>query len=125
MSEDGPREYDQTFTKAVEYRVRRRIGYTHDHGTVTRFMAQLEFYNNGEWHTVVRFDHDPESEHGHDVSTDGVHMDIYRDGDKYRVEEIFPPMTAGDALTFAEGHLKQHAQRYIKRFEQWHEIKDR
>jgi len=31
-----------------------------------------------------------------------VHMDVYRDGQKERVEEIFPPMPATDAFSFAE-----------------------
>jgi hypothetical protein len=87
-------------------------------------MAQLEYKLDGEWQPIVRFDHDPESDHAHDVTTDGVHMDVYRNGEKVRVEEIFPPMPASDAFTFAEGHLKQHAERYISRFEQWHGIRN-
>jgi hypothetical protein len=64
----------------------------------------------GDWHSVVRFDHDPESDHAHDVTEEGVHMDVYRGGEKIRSEEVFPPMEASDALTFAEEHLNQHAR---------------
>jgi len=118
MTEE-PREYGREFTTPLQYRVRRRIGYTHERGEVTRFMIQIEYLLDGEWTEVVRFDHDPESDHGHDVTKEGVHMDVYRDGEKIRQEEVFPSMSASDALTFAEEHLKQHGQRYINRFEQW------
>ncbi|RAW44041.1 hypothetical protein DQW50_16415 [Halorubrum sp. 48-1-W] len=124
MSEE-PREYDREFTTPLEYRVRRRIGYSHAHGEVTRFVVQMEYRLDGGWAEIVRFDHDPESDHGHDVTVEGVHMDVYRDGEKLRSEEVFPPMSASDALTFAEEHLNRHAERYINRFEQWHGIRNR
>lgn len=125
MGEKEPREYDREYTTPLKHRARRRIGYTHHRGTVTRFVVQLEYRVDGEWMEVVRFDHDPKSDHAHDVTEEGVHMDVYRDGDKLRSEEVFPPMRAGEALTFAEEHLNQHAERYINRFETWHEIKTR
>jgi hypothetical protein len=124
MSEDGPREYDRTYEEVVYHRVRRRAGYSRNQQTITRFVAQLEYKLDDEWHPIVRFDHDPASDHGHDVTTEGVHMDVYRDGQKERVEEVFPPMPATDAFTFAEEHLKQHAEQYINRFEQWHGIRN-
>lgn len=122
---DDPRNYDREFTTPLAYRVRRRIGYGHDSGAVTRFVVQLEYRVDGEWVEIVRFDHDPESDHGHDVTTAGVHMDVYRGGEKHRSEEVFPPMVASEALTFAEEHLNQHAERYVERFERWHGITDR
>ena len=122
---EEPRDYDREFMTPLAYRVRRRIGYSHNRGEVTRFVVQLEYRFNGDWHEIVRFDHDPESDHAHDVIQEGVHMDVYRDGKKLRSEEIFPPMPASDALTFAEEHLNQHAERYIKRFEIWHGIRNK
>jgi hypothetical protein len=122
---EKPREYDREFTTPITYRVRRRIGYSHDSGEVIRFVVQLEYHLDGEFHQVVRFDHDPDSEHGHDVTEDGVHLDVYRNRTKHRSEEVFPPMPASDALTFAEEHLNQHAEQYINRFEIWHEIRRR
>lgn len=121
---DAPRDYDREFTTPLNHRTRRRIGYSHDHGDVMRFVIQLEYRLDEEWVEVVRFDHDPESDHGHDVTVEGVHMDVYRDGEKLRSEEVFPPMPASDALTFAEEHLTQHAERYINRFETWHGIRN-
>ena len=122
---DGPRDYDREFSTPIDYRVRRRIGYSHDHGDVTRFAVQLEYRLESDWMEVVRFDHDPASEHGHDATVEGVHMDVYRGGVKIRTEEVFPPMPASEALSFAEEHLAEHAERYIRRFEEWHGIRNR
>lgn len=119
----GPRDYGREFATPLSYRARRRIGYSHDHGDVTRFVVQLEYRHGDVWVEVVRFDHDPGGDQGHDVTVEGVHMDVYRDGEKIRSPEIFPPMPANDALTSAEEHLTQHGKRYIKRFEEWHGIK--
>lgn len=71
---------------------------------------QLEYQHDSEWRTIARFDPDPASDHGHNVTEKGVHMDVYRDGEKRQTEEVFPSMPASDALTFAEEHLAQHAE---------------
>lgn len=98
------------------------MAYSTERGEVTRFVLQLEYRMRDGWHEVVRFDHDSAGETAHDVTREGVHMDVYRNREKVRSEEIFPPMTATDALSFAEDHLAQHAERYIERFEEWHGI---
>ena len=117
-----PRDYDREFTTPLSYRVRRRIGYSTERGEVMRFVIQMEYRIANDWTEVVRFDHDSEGEHGHDVTVEGVHMDVYRDGEKVDSPEIFPPMPAGAALTSAEEHLTRHGERYTKRFERWHDI---
>jgi hypothetical protein len=76
-------------------------------------------------HEVVRYDHDPESEQGHDVETDGLHIDVYRDGEKYRTEYVAPPMPAGVALDRAEDHLMQNLEAFVERHEEWHGIRSR
>jgi hypothetical protein len=122
--EEMPRNYDREYTSSIGHRVRRRMGYSHSHGRVIRFVVQLEYeLEGGEWATIVRSDHDPESEHGHDVTEEGVHLDVYRDSEKLRSEELFPSMEPSDALTYVEEHIAMHAERYIKRVEEWHEIR--
>jgi hypothetical protein len=46
------------------------------------------------WETVVRYDHDAEGsdEATHDVTEDGLHIDIYRDGEKIDSHELTPPL---------------------------------
>lgn len=119
------RVYDREFTSMLDGRVRRRVGYSTYRGDVTRFVVQLEYRRAGSWDVIVRFDHDPESDVAHDVTNEGVHLDVYRDGEKYRSEEVFPPMPADDACTFAEEHMRNHYQRYVRRYEQWHGIENR
>jgi len=122
---DLPRQYDREYTARVGSAVRRRLGYSHDRGEVTRFVVQLEYLYGGDWASVVRYDHGPESTHGHDVTEEGLHIDVYRDGEKYREEYVAPPMPAGVALDFAEDHLSENVQRFTRRFEEWHQIRIR
>jgi hypothetical protein len=131
VSEDDPstddglgRGYDHEITTTVRPDIRRRFGYSHDRGEVTRFVMQLEYRLEGEWTAIVRYDHDAVTDHGgHDVTEEGLHIDIYRDGEKGEQEYLAPPMPAGVALDFAEGHLEENLERFIERFEQWHEIR--
>jgi hypothetical protein len=92
---------------------------------VVRFVVQLEYHHDENWWEVVRFDHDPMSANGHDVTAAGVHMDVYRDGEKDRTEQIAPPMRGATALTLAEAHLNEYGKRYIERYESWHGIVNR
>lgn len=122
-----PREYDREFTAVVNPHARRRLGFDTDHGDVVRFVVQLEYHHDGEWQPVVRYDHDGtgESEFAHDVTKEGLHIDIYRDGEKEAVEYVSPPLPAAIALDRAEDHLSKNLERYIKRYEEWHGIRNR
>lgn len=120
MSED--RGYDNEWTAQAGPSVRRRLGYSHERGEVTAFVVQLEYHFGDTWTPVVRYDHNPANEAGHDVTTEGLHIDIYRDGEKDRQEFIAPPMPAGVALDLAEDHLAANAKQFIQRFERWHGI---
>lgn len=127
MTEDEPRDYDVEYTAPETGPVRRRLGIDTERGTVTRFVLQLEYLvepGPDEWSTVVRYDHDTggSDEATHDVTEEGLHIDIYRDGKKYRTHELTPPLSAAEALEHAEDHLTTHAEGYIRRFERWHGI---
>lgn len=124
MSADGtPREYDREYTDRLSAVIRVRLGYSHTRGDVTRFVVQLEYRVGDDWEEVVRYDHDPASELGHDVTEEGLHIDIYRDGQQYRTEYVAPPMPAGLALDRAEDHLSENLEAFVDRFERWHGIK--
>jgi hypothetical protein len=126
MTDETPREYDHEVTRHAPGPARQRRGLDIERGTVTRFVVQLEYHHAGAWHPVVRYDHDGtgESEHAHNVTEEGLHIDIYRDGEKYATEYIASPQPAGVALDRAEDHLSNNLQRFINRYEQWHNIKD-
>lgn len=125
--DDTPREYDREYQRSLSGPVRVRVGFDREKQTVTRFVVQLEYHHSGEWYPVVRYDHDGtgESEHAHDVTEDGIHMDIYRDGQKDATEYVAPPVPGSIALDRAEDHLQQNLQRFINRYEQWHGLTDR
>lgn len=127
MDEEEPRSYDKEFPVRIGQRSRRRIGITTERGQVLRFMLQLEYLidvDAEEWAEVVRYDHDSRgsSEATHDVTEEGLHIDIYRDGEKVESHELTPPLPADDALDRAEEHLRENLEGYIRRFEEWHNI---
>jgi hypothetical protein len=126
MTDEEPREYDREFTPPVSHRARRRLGFDTSRGRVTRFVVQLEYRHDEEWHPVVRYDHDGtgEGEFAHDVTDEGLHIDIFRNGEKVATEYIAPPQSAGIALDRAEDHLSKNLERFIKRYELWHGITD-
>jgi hypothetical protein len=125
MTDDTPRNYDREFTTRATRRSRRRLGIDIENGDVIRFVLPLEYGlapAAGAWAAVVRYDHDSRgsSEAAHDVTEDGLHIDIYRHGEKVASHELTPPLPADAALNRAEEHLKQHLEGYIRRFEEWH-----
>lgn len=109
-------------------RIRRELDI--DHGTVIRFVVQLEYnvaahsssHIEPDWRVVARFDHDAMAPGGHDVTEEGLHLDIYRDGHRYQRLRGFPLLPAGRAMRFAEETFRVRARRLLARFEQWHDI---
>lgn len=53
------------------------------------------------WQTVVRYDHDPHTDHGHNVTKEGLHIDSYRDREQYRIEFVTRPLQVGVAPEMA------------------------
>lgn len=106
-------------------RVQLRTAFTTARGDVIQFMTQLEYWLSGDWRAVVRYDHDAVAPGGHDITDEGLHRDVYRDGEKVDTVQVTPPIPANDGFDFAEEDLAKNAERYIKRFEQWHDIRDR
>jgi len=105
-------------------RVQLRTAFSTEHGEVTRFMVQLEYWLEGSWREVIRYDHDRDAPGGHDITEEGLHRDIYRDGEKIHSKAVSPPMPAGEGFEAAEEDLRENVERFIKRFERWHGVKD-
>lgn len=126
MTEDTPRDYDREFRRSLAGPTQVRIGFDREKDAVERFVVQLEYHHDEEWHTVVRYDHDGtgESEHAHDVTEDGIHIDIYRDDEKFATEYVAMAQTGAKAFNRVEDHLAENLQRFITRYERWHGIKD-
>jgi len=106
-------------------RVQLRTAFSTERGEVTRFMIQLEYWLEGDWREVVRYDHDRDAAGGHDITEDGLHRDVYRDGEKTRSEDVSSPIPANEGFDAAEEDLRENVEEFIKRFETWHGVKDR
>lgn len=125
-----PRDYDTEFTTPVDHRVRRRLGLDVDHGEVHRFVVHLEYRLHPVaevWAVVVCYAHDAAGgdEMAHDVTEEGIHMDIYRYGETVATVSLTEPLPAEEALEYAGDHVAEHLERFIRRFERWHEITPR
>jgi hypothetical protein len=105
-------------------RVQIRTAFTTEQGDVVRFLVQLEYWLDGEWKPVVRYDHDAEAAGGHDISDEGLHMDVYREGEKVDMKDITGPIKPAEGFNYAEEDLRENAEQYIKRFERWHDIRN-
>lgn len=69
--------------------------------------------------------HDRDAPGGHDITEEGLHRDVYRDGEKIRSEDVSPPIPANEGFDAAEEDLRENVEGAIKRFEKWHGVKDR
>lgn len=109
-------------------RIRREICV--DSGSITRFVVQLEYDPDADlrcdgsesWRVVARFDHDATSGGGHDITEEGLHLDIYRDGIRYRRAWGFPRLSPDRAMRYCERYLERNSGRLIARFEDWHDF---
>lgn len=112
-------------------RIRRRL--TVQHGVVERFTLQFEYnakpayirQEQWDWRPVARFDHNSSPYDGHDIRDEGLHMDIYKDGERHRVLTGFPSVPLAEAPRFCERFLEKHALRYLARYEQENDIRPR
>lgn len=97
-------------------------------GSIRRFVVQLEYDANwsydttepSRWEPIARFDHEPNSTFGHDIVEEGLHLDVYRDGEKHLVQRGFPQIPLSDAPAWCEGYLRENASSFVDRFEAWH-----
>ncbi|WP_228842366.1 DUF7718 family protein [Halococcus agarilyticus] len=83
---------------------------------------QLEYRIEDEWEPVVRFDHNPEGTYGHDVTEEGLHMDVYRNGEQVRVKQDFPTVPLSAAPRYCKTYIENNADPLLRRFETWHNL---
>lgn len=115
--------HDVSYTNWIEYpHAQLRFVLDTERGAPTTFFIQLEYRVDDEWTPVVHFDHNPAGTYGHDTTEEGLHMDIYRDGEQHLVRQDFPPVKLSDAPDYCESYIKNNADRLLRRFEQWHNL---
>lgn len=99
---------------------RLRVGLTKQTGVPVRFIVQLEYRHERAWLPVARFDHDAFGPTYRNVERVGLHLDLYAPtGEQIEKVTRWSPQPADEAMGEAEGYLRQHARRYVERFEGW------
>ena len=94
---------------------------------VVSFVVQLRCWVGTETELVAQFDHTPDQGMGHDVEREGVHMDVFRDGEKVDVSLVADagldahpgPLVADVASEYALTYMEQENERLIERFLTW------
>lgn len=86
----GPTGFDSHYVLATSRPdCRIGVGFDTNRGAVQRFLVQLERRRPGsgdDWTQIARVDHNPSSHAGHDLRTEGVHVDVVRrSGDEARI----------------------------------------
>lgn len=107
-------------------RIRRELAT--EGGDVIRFVFQLEYdaqatrdgHPPHDWRQVARFDHDVSGQH--DIGIEGLHLDIYRDGEKWKKTWDFPDIEPRQAPDFCQQYLLQNADYFLDQFERWHDV---
>lgn len=118
-------------TSDIEYKewleypyLRLRVEIDKQDGIPTRFVVQLEYKLEDEWMEIARFDHNKNN--GHDITDEGLHMDLYKDGEKYDVIRDFPHVPSAiplsDAPQYCIMYIKKNLDKFVQRFEKWHNV---
>lgn len=98
-----------------------RYRVTTERGRVTEFVVQLYCWRGSSWQVVAQSDHNPTMPEGHDVTAEGVHVDVFRDGQKFGAETTLHPgpLEPEPALDYAINYLEMHNKRLIERYKAW------
>lgn len=101
-----------------------RIVFTADRGDVQAFVVKLEYNRNpawheiDDWHTVARFDHNPDPGQGHDIRDEGLHMDLCNlRGQRYDRVWGFAQVTPNEAIDYCENYFAKYGHLLAKEFE--------
>lgn len=105
--------------------VRRRTIIEKERGAVAAFCVQLEFNrypgsgSDDRWQYIARFDHNPSTAIGHDITEEGLHMDLHHPVAEDRVAKGFPPVPICDAPHFAERFFDENYLKICERYIGW------
>jgi hypothetical protein len=122
------REIDPLWIRWPYARVRRERDI--QRGEIQYFISQLEYDiqatpvgdNKPDWRIVARFDHNTDPDRGHDIREEGLHLDIYKYGEKHKVRDNFPYISLSAAPEFCDRFFKQNAPKLLHQFERWHNL---
>lgn len=116
-----PSGYDRHFLVPISQdRCRIALGFDVDSGTVERFLVQLQRQSAPpiSIEQVARIDHNPGNPLGHDLRTEGIHVDVLLDrGDDVTMYPEQPSPTVwtnlGRVIDLATQYLDDHAAFFL------------
>ncbi|KAA9406556.1 hypothetical protein Har1131_06950 [Haloarcula sp. CBA1131] len=115
-----------TYTKMLHAPlVRRRTELDFEGGEIQSFYVQLEYNlapeasNDDDWTQIACFDHQPEHPLGHDITREGLHMDIRHPAKRDRKTVDFPAVDLADAPRFCEKYLDKNYREISARYAGW------
>jgi len=82
-------------------RVQLRTALSTERGEVTRFMIQLEYWLEGDWREVVRYDHDRDAAGGHYITEDDDADEV---ASRLNHARSHYPHSTGSAVTITTTH---------------------
>ena len=97
-------------------------------GEVQAFYVQLELNlspnpnETDDWTDVARFDHQPNTELGHDITKEGLHMDLCHPTKEDRKITSFPHVDLKDAPGFCEEYFRQNYESICDQYADWYGI---
>ncbi|WP_077067771.1 DUF7718 family protein [Haloarcula rubripromontorii] len=108
--------------------VQRRTELDVEGGKIQSFYVQLEYNiapevsQEDDWVQVACFDHQPDHPRGHDITREGLHMDIRHPNERDRVTTDFPTVELADAPRFCEKYLDENYQKICMRYAEWADL---
>lgn len=87
-----------------------------DKKAVRKFAVNLEYYYEGVWHLIARFEHGINDSNSVDVLSDGLQMFVYQDESATAVIDDFPQVELTDAHLYCESFLIQHAEHLLSKY---------
>lgn len=111
--------------------VRRRTILEKEMGELSAFCVQLEFNHNpsagtpDDWQYIARFDHNPSNPTGHDITEEGLHLDLHHPTEGDRKYRGFPWVPLFQAPVYAEDYFDDRYLEICNRYLEWWEEVDR
>lgn len=89
------------------------------------FYVQLEYNRSPnpimeeDWQDIAWFDHQPSHRFGHDITKEGLHMDLQHPTGNNRKVKDFPSIPLADAPTFCEKYFDENYVEICDQYLKW------
>lgn len=99
---------ETTYVTNLDQDIQLRVRFTRDRNRITSFVVQLEYFVDGKWYPIIRYD----------TTHQFAHCDILRP-DGSQEKQPMPVSDYNEALTYAQKDILANYRRYCERFRGW------